>query len=227
MGQTVESIMDPGSALIGGVFGRDSDVYKTYNVAADPLDLWGSRAAQTQEEMSTIAGKSAAQTVASQEEMRQIIEEMMAPYRQQGEAALGDFTAMSTTGQALTPMSPEYELQRQQGLQNINRGMGAQGRRLSTARDRQAGSFLNALGQEEASRIYGRTLDPIKMGAGATGAVGAAGAAAGQNIGGMYGNIGNAMNTSMQQYGQQRQQSMQQAGNALSGLGSYLAYSGG
>jgi hypothetical protein len=193
----------------------------------DPMDIYGERAENTSDTISRLAVEGAQSSIDSQEEMRQTIEGLMAPYRQRGTNALADFTAQATGGQTQTQLSPEYMMQRTEGIQNINRGMGALGRRLSTSRDKKMGNFLGKLGQEESSRQYGRNLDAIKAGMGAVSTMGAAGQNASQNVGSMYGNLGNAMNANAQNYGAARNQSMQQAGNAMSGLGQYLAYNSG
>jgi len=199
---------------------------ETGRAILDPMDLYGDRAAATRDQASAIATQSAADSITAQEEMRQIIEEMLAPYRTAGTNALPGFNAMAAGGNANMQTSPQYQFDLQQGMQNVNRGLAAQGRRYSTYGGKQSANFLNALGQEEAQRQYGYNLDPIKMGMGALSTIGGANATAGQNIGNAMSQQGQNLNSIYQNYGQQRQQAFTGAGNALQGLSSYLAYQG-
>jgi hypothetical protein len=222
-----QNILNPGAALIGGVSGTDSEAYDWFNQISDPMDLFGVRAGNTRDESSNIAMQGAADSITAQEEMRQIVEEMLGPYRQAGLDALPGFNAMAAGGNAEMQMSPQYQFERQQGLQNINRGLGAQGRRMSTYGGKQTGNFLNALGQEEANRQYGYNLDPIKIGMGALGTIGNTNASAGQTVGNTLSQTGSNLNSIYQNYGQNRQNSFNQAGNAMNGLASYMAYNSG
>lgn len=197
---------------------------ETGQTILDPLDLFGVRAGETQDEMDAIAYGSAQDAIAAQEEMRQIIAQYLEPYRQGGLDALGDFQSMATTGQVGNALSPEYQFQRDQGMQNINRQLSAAGRRNSTYGGRVASDFLGQLGQEEGYRQWGRSLDAIKMGMGAMNSLGGAAANAGQMANSLYGGLGQNLNASAQNYGQNRANTLYQAGNALSGLGAYAQY---
>lgn len=196
----------------------------TASFVRDPLDLFGARASQTQADINDIAYDSAQSGIDAQEEMRQIIAQYLEPYRQSGLDALGDFQRMATTGQTSNALSPEYQWQQEQGMQNINRRLAAAGRRNSTYGGRVAADFLGQLGQEEASRQWGRNLDQIKLGMGAVNSLGGAAQNAGSNVNSLYGNLGNTVNASAQNYGANRAQSLTSAGNALSGAGAYWQY---
>jgi hypothetical protein len=216
-------ILDPGSMLTDSVFGEDSAISKGLNVISDPLDLFGKRAASTQDEIAGIAEQSAADSITAQEEMRRIIQEYLSPYRDAGSNALGDYQALATNGDANTPVSEQYKWQRDMGLRNIKRGLSARGLANSTYGGQQAANFLGGLGQEEASRIYGTNLDAIKMGLGAVNSLGGATANAGANIGSTFNALGANQNAIQQNYGAARNQSFQQGANALQGLAQYLA----
>ena len=133
---------------------------------------------------------------------------------------------MSSNGNASTPLSPQYQFQRDQGMKSLQRQLEASGRRYSTFGGQQASNLLNTLGQNEAERQYQANLNQIKLGQGALSTLGGANAAAGQNIGNAFSNMGAGSNSLYQNLGAQRNQSLQQGANALSGLGSYLAYKG-
>ena len=215
------SFFDPGSKLIGSVFGDSAG--SLHNRIVDPMDIFGIAAGETQDEMDYILRQSAMDAITSQEEMRQINKGLLAPYQQGGVNALSSLERMATNGPVSMQTSPEYSFQRDEGLRNINRGLSARGLTNSHYGGKQAAGFLGQLGQEEANRQYLRTLDPVKMGLGALSSVGQANAMAGQNVGGIYGNLGSTLNDSMYNYGQQRQDSFNSLGTTLGGAASYIA----
>jgi hypothetical protein len=221
------NIFNPVATLTDKMHGQDSGIGKFQSFANDPLDLGGTRAAHTRDTARDISMQGASDSISAQEEMRQIVEEMLGPYRQAGLDALPGFNAMAAGGNADMQMSPQYQFERQQGLQNISRGLGAQGRSKSTYGGKQNANFLNALGQEEANRQYGYNLDPIKIGMGALGTIGNTNASAGQTVGNTLSQTGSNLNSIYQNYGQNRQNSFNQAGNAMNGLASYMAYNSG
>jgi len=198
-----------------------------YNLGADPLDIYGERADENRNRLENIQMDSANEGIAAAEEMRQIIETYLEPYRTAGMGALPDFAAQVTTGQTQNALSPEYLYGRDQGMKNVNRQLSAQGRRHSTFGGEQMGAFLGALGQEEAQRQYGRNLDAIKMGQGVTDTLGGADQTLGGQAGSMYQNLGNALNMGYQNYGAQRRNSMTNAGKAIGGAGDWAIYNWG
>ena len=190
---------------------------------ADPMDLFGVRAEQTQEQISGILEQSTQEGIASQEAMREQIRQMYEPwYNSAVNSALPQLQAMATGGELDYQPSKLYEYQKKIGERNINRSMASRGLAESSAKEQSMSDLRLGLAEEEMDRLYSGELSRLQLGSGAADAVSAASRSLGGNVAGLYTGLGGGLNAAQQQYGDARQSAYQGLSSSLSGMANYM-----
>jgi hypothetical protein len=189
-----------GAAAIGatGAVVASKTASKGTEGAAQTTAAAGQRAEETQERMLE----------------RQI--GLQEPFRQAGLVGLPRLQQMITGegGPIDIEASPLYQWQREQGEEAINRAAAARGGFGATSTVQRLGEFQRGLGAEETQRQYGRLLDLVNIGRGATTTAGAQIGQAGMGIAGAQERAGAGM-AGLQQLGGQQRASMYAGMGAL------------
>jgi uncharacterized protein YnzC (UPF0291/DUF896 family) len=206
-----------------GILEGDSFLGEFGQFLADPMDLFGVRAGQTQEEISGILEESTRAGIEAQEEQRERIRQMYEPWYQSAiSSALPQLQAMSEGGEIDYTPSKLYEYQKKTGERNIKRSMAGRGLSESSAAEEKMSDFRLGLAEEEMDRLYAGELSRVQLGSGAADAVGAASRSLGGNVAGLYSNLGGGLNIAQQQYGQARQSAYEGLASSLSGMAQYM-----
>jgi hypothetical protein len=206
-----------------GILEGDSIFGEAGQFLADPMDLFGVRSGQTQEEVSGILEASTQAGIDAQEEMRERIRQMYEPWYQSAVSdALPQLGAMATGGEIDYTPSKLYEYQKKTGERNIKRGMAARGLSESSAAEKNLSDLRLGLAEEEMDRLYAGELSRVQLGSGAADAVSAASRSLGGNVAGLYTGLGGGLNISQQQYGEARQSAYQGLASSLSGMATYM-----
>jgi hypothetical protein len=201
----------------------DNPLGETGQFAADPFDLLGERAGQTQEDISGILEESAQAGIDAQEARREQIRQLYEPwYNAAVNEGLPQLQAMANGGDIDYTPSRLYEYQKDRGERNINRQSAAGGLSESSARQENLSDFRLGLAQEEMDRLYAGQLSRVQLGSGASNAISAASQTLGGNVAGLYSNLGSGLNTAQQQYGEARQSSYAGLSSSLDGMSQYM-----
>lgn len=216
--------LDPAGVFTGtGMAGGESALGEWGQMIADPMDVFGHRATQTEQEVSRIMTESTQAGIAAQEAQRERIREMYEPFYQSAvSGALPQLQAMAEGGEIDYTPSRLYEYQKGRGERNIRRQMAARGLSESSAQAEKLSEFRLGLAQEEMDRLYAGQLSRVQLGSGAADAVGAASRSLGGNVVGLYTGLGGGLSQAQQQYGQARQSAYQGLSSSLMGLAKYM-----
>jgi len=204
----------------GGFKGLIVPDYKNKNsiisTIADPMDLFGSRAGRTRDEISDINNATlSAQDKAQREAyLRQL--ELQQPYYDAGVNAL---TQLSNPGEM--PFSEQYQNDFTQGTRSLNRSLASMGKFNSSDADQKLGQFYNQLSGEEMGRRYNNALAPIKIAQNAMGASNQAADTYGQGMSSAYQNFGTNSAQNALSYGQNRADTYNTIGQSLNSMAQY------
>lgn len=206
-----------GTGLAGGEFGEIGQMI------ADPLDLFGHRAEETRGEVGRLLTESAESGIKAQEEQRQKIKEMYAPFYDSAvEGGLPQLQALAMGGEVDYTPSRLYEYSKERGERNIRRTQAAKGQLKSSATEERLSDLRLGLAEEETERLYSGQLSRVQLGAGAGDAVGAASRTLGGNVAGLYTGLGSGMRLTEQAYGEARQSAFQGLSSSLMGMAKYM-----
>jgi len=193
---------------------------KLISQIADPMDIFGNRAADDQNEMNKLNQQSADAAMKELQESYDKIKTLYQPLEDAGKQGLAQLNSAG-----FTP-SQTYEQTLATGGRDLGRQLRAMGRYRSTFGARQMGDFYNRAAQEEVDRQYAPTLSLIQTGSGAVNAITGAGTTFGGATDRTLANLGQGLAGNSTLYGQQRQNSLNSLGNALGGAASYFAAKG-
>lgn len=218
---------DPGGFSTGGGFGLDSSLGRGISSIADPMDLFGSRSAHDRDKINDILQANALANIQAQRKMTNRVDALYEPYRQASLDYLPTFNAMAAGGGQDMQVSDLGRWQMGEGTRAINGQMAAGGMLNSSARGGRLADYYGQVLAEDANRQYAKGTDMLKLGTDAVASMNQSGQAGAANVGGIYSNWGNMAGQNALNYGQNRASSFSGLGNALSGVGSYMAYNQG
>lgn len=214
----VENIFNPAGMAGSAIFGHSPSESSNplISTIADPMDLFGNRAEQSQDKINEQLKASATASMQELQDTYDKIKGLYAPLENAGRQGL---TQLNEKG--FQP-SATYQQNLATGERDLGRKLRAMGRYNSTYGSRQMGDFYTRSAQEEADRQYAPTLSLLQTGSGAVNAVTGAGTNFGAATDRTLANLGQGLFSSAQNYGQQRQNSMNNASNTLGSMAQYF-----
>jgi len=215
---------DPGTDLIGGVFGGKAA--GAHNLLTDPLDLFGRRAEATADEVRQINEAAAREAITAQRGQIGRVTDLFDPFVSAAQTPLQELQAAITgEGFDFTP-GEQYTTGLDRGTRAIRRAAAARGSLDSSATEARLADLANALTAQETQRQIENRLQPIRVGQQASGVIGqqeAAGAGAGSSV---FSNLAGQNLLAAQNLGQARQSAFSSAAGGLQGLSQLLAQQG-
>ena len=219
---------------IGDIFGAlatgpqslfgSKDAGSPLNWFLDPMDISGTRAGATQDEISRILTSSNAQNIALQESQLAEIQKLFKPFTAAAKnTALPNLSSLAFGGSLDYQPSQLFGQQLEQGREGIlgQQAAGGAGLKSSNTFSRLS-DLVSGLAAEDMGRFEQGNLGLLQSGIGSEGALNQASNTLGNNISASNQNVGNQLNQSFQNYGNQRQQSFQGLGSGLGGLADYF-----
>ena len=202
------------SFLASGLLGD-----KATNWLADPMDLAGERAEQTQEEVSDILSGNTRAGITQQEQQMGLLDKLQGPFRDAAlNSAMPNLQSLAFGGEIDYQPSKLFELQSKVGQRGIRRRLAAQGKLDSSQRFEEEGALLQGLAAEDLQRFEQGQLAQLQTGLDSTEALNAAGQTLGGNISNLRSNLGAGLSQASSDYGAQRQSSFQGAANTVGSL---------
>jgi hypothetical protein len=218
--------LDPAGLFSGsGVAGGDSILGSFGQTLADPLDLFGIRAGQTQDEINRILTGSAQENIALQEGQLAQIAGQTAPFRAAAtDVALPQLSALAFGGNVDFQPSKLFGRQLEQGRTGILRGQAAGGAGVKSSRTfERLGDLVSGLAGEDVGRFEQGQQSLLNQGITATNQLGQSGSQLTGNVANIFSNLGQGLNAARQGQGLDRQTSFQGLSSGLSGLADFIA----
>lgn len=191
---------------------------------ADPLDLFGVRAEQTQQQISDLLRGSAEKGIALQERQLERIEDLNKPFMKTAlNRALPTLSSFARGGDVRFKPSQLFEQQLETGERGILRQQAGRGGIKSSRTSERLSDLVSGLIAEDVGRFEQGNLALLQQGIGSEQALTQAGRTLGGNVQGLYSNLGQGLNVAQQQKGASQAAALQGVGNALSSVSIYGA----
>ncbi len=187
---------------------------RSWSTFFDPLDIAGTRAKDTQDEMQDIIEASAREALASAKGRYAKVEALQRPFVQYGEEALQDTE--------LKPFSQQYFRDLREGGRSINKGLAAKGMSESSFAGENLIDFGLDMANREIATQHQNRLQKMRIGQYASGMTGQAGQQLGSSAVNLAGGHAAGVEEGYNAFGAQRRASLQSAGNAMQSFGSYM-----
>jgi len=168
-------------AGLGGSLGSTSAGYKAQNKATEQASTFSREGMAKAEDMYKNAT----------DEQKKYLDQFlgyMQPYIGLGNQALPDYSKFLTLDPEL---SPTYQWQKKHLLSELPKSLAPSGLMRSGVRDQLTAQGIEGLLAGESDKIYGRYMDAINLGYGASGAAGGGIMQAGSNLANLSGNLAN------------------------------------
>lgn len=190
------------------------------DITGDIFDFDGSKAAESQQQISNVLRDSAEANIALQERQFAEIEKLTEPFRAIATGtALPTLTALATGGDVDFQPSQLFRRQLESGREDILTGQAARGTLKSSPTFERLSDLVSGLAAQDIGRFEQSQLGLLQSGLRAEDVLRQSGTSTAGNVAGIFGNLGQGLNLAQQNLAQAQIAGAQSLGSGIQSLG--------